>query len=54
MLVQEHGLKNPDNVLLPEEGTRPNVFYIDPDNLLKASYTKRTKGKLDHYMDLIP
>ncbi|MDH5513124.1 MAG: 4Fe-4S dicluster domain-containing protein, partial [Gammaproteobacteria bacterium] len=53
-LVKEHGLKNPDNVLLPEEGTRPNVFYIDPDNVLKASYTKRTKGKLDHYIDQIP
>ena len=54
-LVKEHGLKNPDNVLLPEEGTRPNVFYIDPDNVLKAAYTKqREKGKLDHYMDLIP
>ena len=54
-LVKEHGLKNPDNVLLPEEGTRPNVFYIDPDNVLKAAYTKqREKGNLDHYMDLIP
>ena len=53
-LVKEHGLKNPDNVLLPEEETRPHVFYIDPDNVLKAAYTKRTKGKLDHYMDQIP
>ena len=53
-LVKEHGLKNPDNVLLPKEGTRPHVFYIDPDNVLKATYTKRTKGKLDHYMDQIP
>ena len=53
-LVKEHGLKSPDNVLLAEEGTVPNVFYIDPDNVLKAAYTKRTKGKLDHYMDQIP
>lgn len=53
-LVKEHGLKNPDNVLLAEENTMPNVFYIDPDNILKAAYTKRTKGKLDHYMDQIP
>jgi tetrathionate reductase subunit B len=53
-LIAEHGLKNPDNVLLPEEDTKPNVFYIDPDNVLKATYTKRTKGKLDHYMDQIP
>ncbi len=53
-LVKEYGLKNPDNVLLPEEGTRPNVFYIDPDNVMKATYTQRTKGKLDHFMDQIP
>jgi tetrathionate reductase subunit B len=53
-LIKEYGLKDPDNVLLPEEDTKPHVFYIDPDNVLKATYTKRTKGKLDHYMDLIP
>ena len=52
MLVKEHNLAK--NVLLPEEGTEPRVFYIDPDNMLKELYTKRQKGKLDHYVDLIP
>ncbi|MFC1672680.1 4Fe-4S dicluster domain-containing protein [Pseudomonadota bacterium] len=52
MLVKEHNLAK--NVLLPEEGTDPHVFYIDPDNMLKELYTKREKGKLDHYVDLIP
>ena len=51
-LVKEHKLAK--NVLLPEEGTEPHVFYIDPDNMLKDLYTKREKGKLDHYVDLIP
>ena len=51
-LVKEHDLAK--NVLLPEEGTDPHVFYIDPDNLLKATYRQREKGKLDHYVDLIP
>jgi tetrathionate reductase subunit B len=51
-LVKEHNLGD-ENVLLPEEGTRPNVFYIDPDNLLKTAYTKREKGKLDHYVDTL-
>ena len=51
-LVKEHDLAK--NVLLPEEGTDPHVFYIDPDNMLKDLYTKREKGKLDHYVDLIP
>jgi len=50
-LVKDHGLEK--NVLLPEEGTRPRVFYIDPDNLLKTAYTKREKGKLDHYVDIL-
>ncbi len=51
-LVEEHDLRN--NVLLPEEKTDPHVFYIDPDNILKDLYTKREKGKLDHFVDLIP
>lgn len=51
-LVKEHDLAK--NVLLPQEGTDPHVFYIDPDNMLEKLYTKREKGKLDHYVDLIP
>lgn len=51
-LVAEHNLA--DNVLLPEEGTNPHVFYIDPDNIMGEVYKKREKGKLDHYVDLIP
>ncbi len=51
-LVKEHNLAN--NVLLPEEGTRPQVYYIDPEGVLKDLYRKRKKGKLDHYMDQIP
>lgn len=51
-LVKEHKLAK--NVLLPKEGTDPQVFYIDPDNMLEKLYTARTKGKLDHYVDLIP
>jgi len=55
-LVKEHNLTTgtaSDNVLLPEEGTNPHVFYIDPDNLLKTLYTKRKKKNLDHYIDQI-
>lgn len=52
-LVAEHNLATDNNVLLAEEGTNPHVFYIDPDNLLKTLYTKRKKGKLDHYVDQI-
>jgi len=52
-LVKEHNLAKDDNVLLPEEGTNPHVFYIDPDNLLKTLYTQRKKGKLDHFVDQI-
>ena len=52
-LVKEHNLKTPDNVLLPDEGTNPHVFYIDPDNVLKTIYKQRTKGKLDHFVDQI-
>lgn len=51
-LVKEHDLAK--NVLLPEEKTDPQVFYIDPDNMLKKIYQQRKKGKLDHYVDLIP
>jgi tetrathionate reductase subunit B len=52
-LVKEHNLEKDDNVLLPEEGTRPRVFYIDPDNMLKTLYTKRKKKKLDHFVDQV-
>jgi len=52
-LVKEHNLTTPDNVLLPEEGTDPHVFYIDPENMLKTLYTQRKKGKLDHFVDQI-
>jgi tetrathionate reductase subunit B len=52
-LVKEHNLATDDNVLLAEEGTRPNVYYIDPDNLLKQLYTQREKGKLDHFVEEI-
>jgi len=51
-LVKEHNLAK--KVLLPKEGTDPQVFYIDPDNMLEKLYTKREKGKLDHYVDVIP
>jgi tetrathionate reductase subunit B len=37
--------------LLPEAGTFPHVFYIDPDGVLKAAYQPREPGKLDHYRD---
>jgi tetrathionate reductase subunit B len=50
-LVKEHDLEK--SVLLPEEGTNPHVFYIDPDNLLKTVYRQREKGKLDHYVDTL-
>ncbi len=52
-LVKEHNLAKDANVLLPEEGTKPHVFYIDPDNMLKRLYTQRKKGKLDHFVDQI-
>lgn len=52
-LVKEHNLAKDANVLLPEEGTNPHVFYIDPDNMLKTLYTQRKKGKLDHFVDQI-
>jgi tetrathionate reductase subunit B len=51
-LVKQHKLEK--SVLLAEEETRPNVYYIDPDNMLGELYTKRKKGKLDHYVDQIP
>ncbi|MES9828013.1 MAG: 4Fe-4S dicluster domain-containing protein [Candidatus Thiodiazotropha sp.] len=53
-LVKAHNLAKADNVLLPEEGTNPHVFYIDPDNMLKTLYTQRKKGELDHFVDQIP
>ncbi len=52
-LVAEHNLATDNNVLLAEEGTRPNVYYIDPDNLLKDLYTQRKKKSLDHFVDQI-
>ena len=52
-LVREHNLDNDDHVLLPEEGTRPRLYYIDPDGLLKKLYTARKKGKLDHFVDQV-
>ena len=52
-LVKEHDLAKDANVLLPEEGTKPHVFYIDPDNLLKTLYTQRKEKKLDHFVDVI-
>ncbi|MCW8862825.1 MAG: 4Fe-4S dicluster domain-containing protein [Rhodospirillales bacterium] len=51
-LVKEHNLAK--NVLLPEEGTHPQLFYVDPNNELNTLYTKRQKGKLDHFVDQIP
>jgi len=50
-LVREHNLSAPANVLLPEKGTRPQVYYVDPDGVLKTAYREREKGKLDHYME---
>ena len=52
-LVAKHDLANDDHVLLAEKGTRPHVFYIDPDNMLKTVYTERKKKKLDHFVDQI-
>ena len=52
-LVKEHNLDNDEHVLLPEEGTRPRLYYIDPDGLLKKLYTARKKGKLDHFVDQV-
>ena len=50
-LVREHNLSAPANVLLPEKGTAPQVYYIDPEGVLKTAYQEREKGKLDHYME---
>jgi tetrathionate reductase subunit B len=52
-LVAKHDLANEDHVLLAEKGTRPQVFYIDPDNMLKTVYTERKKKQLDHFVDQI-
>jgi tetrathionate reductase subunit B len=43
--------KREETTLLPDQGTNPQVFYIDPDNLLSKVYRKRKAGVLDHYMD---
>ncbi len=53
LLVAKHNLANDDHVLLADKGTKPHVFYIDPDNLLKSVYTERKKKKLDHFVDQI-
>lgn len=46
-------LEKRDSVtLLPEEGTFPHVFYIDPEGVLTSGYTKKTTN-LDHYRDEI-
>ncbi len=47
-LVKQHKL----TALLPDEGTKPHVFYIDPDNLLATVYKKKTDS-LDHFRDEI-
>lgn len=52
-LIREYNLDTQDNVLLAEEGTRPNVYYIDPEGILKDLYTAREKGKLDHFVDQV-
>ena len=52
-LVKKHNLDNDTHVLLAEKGTKPNVYYIDPENMLKTLYTERKKGKLDHFVDQI-
>ncbi|MBC8211612.1 MAG: 4Fe-4S dicluster domain-containing protein [Gammaproteobacteria bacterium] len=52
-LVKKHNLAQDANVLLPDKGTDPHVYYIDPDNLLHAIYTERKKKKLDHFVDQI-
>ena len=52
-LIKEHNLDKQNHVLLPEEGTKPNVYYIDPEKQLKVAYRKREKGKLDHYVDTL-
>jgi hypothetical protein len=46
-------LKPANNRLLDEEGTRPQLFYIDPDKVLKMACTGRMKGKPERYADLI-
>ncbi len=52
-LVKEHNLDNDAHVLLPEKGTKPRLYYIDPEGLLQKLYTARKKGKLDHFVDLV-
>ncbi len=50
-LIKKHGAEK--NVLLTEEGTKPNVYYIDPDNVMKTVYKKREPKKLDHFIDQV-
>ena len=45
--------KADETTLLPEEETYPQVFYIDPDNILAKVYIKRKEKSLDHYVDQI-
>jgi tetrathionate reductase subunit B len=52
-LVKEHNLDK--KRLLLDKETDPQVFYIDPDNVLETVYTPQSEeGNLDHYVDLIP
>jgi tetrathionate reductase subunit B len=54
-LAEEFGLleNRETTTLLPEEGTYPQVFYIDLDNLLAKAYRRREPGELDHYVDQV-
>jgi tetrathionate reductase subunit B len=40
-----------ETTLLPEQGTIPHVFYIDPDNVLAAVYQGREGLSLEHFRD---
>jgi tetrathionate reductase subunit B len=52
-LVKEHNLDK--NRLRLDKETDPQVFYIDPDNVMATVYQQQSeKGNLDHYMDQIP
>jgi len=51
-LIKQHGAEQ--NVLLPDKDTAPQVFYIDPDNVLATTYTERNGNDLSHFMDQIP
>lgn len=42
------------NVLLPDEGTKPQVYYTDPNKVMNTVYKKREPKKLDHFFDIFP